>query len=76
MSNRPPLATTVKNPASLARRLRLPTRLDRKVTVLAWCSFVAQVLVIATGGAVRLTSSGLGPPYLALVHSGITGEYS
>jgi len=62
MSNRPPLATTVKNPASLVRRLRLPTRLDRKVTVLAWCSFVAQVLVIATGGAVRLTSSGLGCP--------------
>nr|WP_239437969.1 COX15/CtaA family protein [Arthrobacter alpinus] len=29
---------------------------------MAWCSFAAQVLVIATGGAVRLTSSGLGCP--------------
>ncbi|UTM45840.1 COX15/CtaA family protein [Glutamicibacter mysorens] len=62
MSNRPSSATTVKNPASLPRRFRLPTSLDRKATLLAWCSFLAQVLVIATGGAVRLTSSGLGCP--------------
>ena len=28
--------------------------------IFAWLSFVAEVLIIATGGAVRLTGSGLG----------------
>ncbi|MFD4994477.1 heme A synthase [Cellulosimicrobium cellulans] len=41
---------------------RLPDRLDRRVVVAAWVSFVVQVLLVATGGAVRLTSSGLGCP--------------
>lgn len=53
--------------SALERLLRrgwhgLPTRLDRRVVVAAWVSFAAQVLIIATGGAVRLTSSGLGCP--------------
>jgi heme a synthase len=38
----------------------LPTTIDRRVRVFAWLSFVLNVLIIATGGTVRLTSSGLG----------------
>ncbi len=38
----------------------LPTRIDRRLRVTAWLSFVAEVVIIATGGAVRLTGSGLG----------------
>lgn len=34
----------------------------RHLVVLAWASFVSEVLIIATGGAVRLTGSGLGCP--------------
>jgi heme a synthase len=40
----------------------LPDRIDRRVRVLAWLSFLAQTIIIATGGAVRLTGSGLGCP--------------
>ncbi|WAC69092.1 COX15/CtaA family protein [Microbacterium sp. SL75] len=40
----------------------LPTDVDRRVRVFAWLSFVAEVLIIGTGGAVRLTGSGLGCP--------------
>lgn len=40
----------------------LPRTVDRRVRVFAWLSFVAEVLIIATGGAVRLTGSGLGCP--------------
>ncbi len=47
----------------LARLLhRLPTRPGRALRAAAWSSFVANVLIIATGGAVRLTGSGLGCP--------------
>lgn len=35
---------------------------DRRLGVVAWASFVAETLIIATGGAVRLTGSGLGCP--------------
>lgn len=38
----------------------LPTEIDRRVRVFAWLSFIAEVLIIGTGGAVRLTGSGLG----------------
>jgi cytochrome c oxidase assembly protein subunit 15 len=38
----------------------LPDRVDRRVRVAAWISFVTEVLIIGTGGAVRLTGSGLG----------------
>lgn len=38
----------------------LPDRVDGRVRVLAWLSFVAEVAIIGTGGAVRLTGSGLG----------------
>lgn len=38
----------------------LPTSVDARVRVAAWLSFIAETLIIATGGAVRLTGSGLG----------------
>lgn len=41
-----------------ARAGRVPTALR----VFAWLSFLAEVLIIGTGGAVRLTGSGLGCP--------------
>lgn len=40
----------------------LPVTVDRRVRVVAWLSFIALVTIIATGGAVRLTDSGLGCP--------------
>ncbi|MEV1129540.1 COX15/CtaA family protein [Agromyces sp. NPDC049794] len=40
----------------------LPDRIDRRVRVVAWLSLIAQTTIIATGGAVRLTGSGLGCP--------------
>ena len=38
----------------------LPTTIGRPLRVLAWLSFLAEVIIIGTGGAVRLTGSGLG----------------
>ncbi len=35
---------------------------DRRVRVIAWASLVSQILIVGTGGAVRLTGSGLGCP--------------
>lgn len=48
----------------MVSRLRswLPTTVDRRVRFIAWASFACQVLLIGTGGAVRLTGSGLGCP--------------
>ena len=40
----------------------LPSTIDRRVRVVAWLSLACQVLLIGTGGAVRLTGSGLGCP--------------
>lgn len=40
----------------------LPAMVDRRVRVIAWASLAVQLLLIATGGAVRLTGSGLGCP--------------
>ncbi|MBO3662435.1 COX15/CtaA family protein [Microbacterium stercoris] len=42
------------NPARTAERVR------PALIVLAWLSFIAEVIIIGTGGAVRLTGSGLG----------------
>ena len=39
---------------------RRPSAFGRPLRVLAWLSFIAEVVIIATGGAVRLTGSGLG----------------
>jgi cytochrome c oxidase assembly protein subunit 15 len=40
----------------------LPATINRRVTFFAWASLVSQILIIGTGGAVRLTGSGLGCP--------------
>lgn len=40
----------------------VPPRIDRRITVAAWISFLCEVIIIGTGGAVRLTGSGLGCP--------------
>jgi cytochrome c oxidase assembly protein subunit 15 len=56
----PPPAT----PARIAPRGRirdwLPDRVDARVRIAAWVSFVLEVAIVGTGGAVRLTDSGLG----------------
>jgi cytochrome c oxidase assembly protein subunit 15 len=41
---------------------RLPTAIERRVRVFAWLSLAIQLLIVLTGGAVRLTDSGLGCP--------------
>ena len=40
----------------------LPDRVDTRIRVFAWLSFAVQTMIIGTGGAVRLTGSGLGCP--------------
>lgn len=40
----------------------LPSTIDRRVTVTAWASLVCQIVLVGTGGLVRLTGSGLGCP--------------
>ena len=40
----------------------LPVEIDRRVRVFAWVSLAVQLLIVLTGGAVRLTGSGLGCP--------------
>lgn len=40
----------------------LPDRVDGRTKVIAWIYLAAQVMLVTTGGAVRLTSSGLGCP--------------
>jgi cytochrome c oxidase assembly protein subunit 15 len=50
--------------AQAARRFWnwLPTTVDRRVRVVAWLNLAAQTTLVGTGGAVRLTGSGLGCP--------------
>ncbi|WP_314456905.1 COX15/CtaA family protein [uncultured Microbacterium sp.] len=62
-----PSASSPTSPTRVPAPLRrfvawLPVDVDRRVRVFAWLSFVAEVLIIGTGGAVRLTGSGLGCP--------------
>ncbi len=60
------MSAETPSPAPTSLRARfwywLPADVDRRVTVAAWLSFLAEVLIIGTGGAVRLTASGLGCP--------------
>ena len=49
----------VSMPSVLAR---LPDSIDARVRGVAWASLVVQIGIVATGGAVRLTGSGLGCP--------------
>ncbi|MEV8268121.1 COX15/CtaA family protein [Microbacterium sp. NPDC076911] len=55
--------TTIPQPG-LIRRLwsRLPNTVDRRVIAMAWTTLVVQIGIVATGGLVRLTGSGLGCP--------------
>lgn len=43
-------------------RRRLPTRITRTTAALAWATLISNIGIILTGGAVRLTDSGLGCP--------------
>lgn len=54
----------MKFPMNLLETLRsnLPTRITRVTKVLAWATLVSNIGIILTGGAVRLTASGLGCP--------------
>lgn len=47
-------------PASAAPIQVSGARIPRRIRTLAWWVFATQVLIVATGGAVRLTGSGLG----------------
>ena len=49
-------------PASSLTPIPGRRRLPRGLPLFAWASFVANVAIIGTGGAVRLTGSGLGCP--------------
>ncbi|MEV8215560.1 COX15/CtaA family protein [Leifsonia sp. NPDC077715] len=40
----------------------LPDRVDARLRVIAWIYLVGQVILVGTGGLVRLTASGLGCP--------------
>ncbi|MFT4135243.1 COX15/CtaA family protein [Microbacterium sp.] len=48
--------------SSPATTVPVPERTRDGLRVFAWLSFLAEVTIIATGGAVRLTGSGLGCP--------------
>ncbi|WP_150462442.1 COX15/CtaA family protein [Nesterenkonia ebinurensis] len=41
---------------------RLPDRITRTTKILAWATLISNIGIILTGGAVRLTDSGLGCP--------------
>ncbi|WP_433876778.1 COX15/CtaA family protein [Sinomonas atrocyanea] len=54
---------TTTGPTVLKRfAARLPREVDRRIRALSIASLVGQIVLIGTGGAVRLTSSGLGCP--------------
>lgn len=58
MSTKQP-TTTVHGP--WRRFLRwLPDHVDRRVRIAAWASLILEIAIVGTGGAVRLTDSGLG----------------
>ena len=59
-----PADTTTSTSPGLLRRMWtwLPDRVDRRVIAAAWATLVVQVGIVATGGLVRLTGSGLGCP--------------
>jgi cytochrome c oxidase assembly protein subunit 15 len=56
--------STVSRPPRIASRItsRLPVTVDKTVQRLAVSSLIGQIVLVVTGGAVRLTSSGLGCP--------------
>ena len=58
------MTQTPTRPSSPLRRFWnwLPDSVNRPVRVLAWLSLALQIVLVGTGGAVRLTASGLGCP--------------
>ncbi len=56
------MSSATTNEPTRASRLSawMPERVTSRVKALAWWVFATQVLIVATGGAVRLTGSGLG----------------
>ncbi|WP_051701518.1 COX15/CtaA family protein [Mycetocola saprophilus] len=58
------MTTTSRPTPSLYQRITnwLPQSVNRPVRVFAWLSLIFQTVLIGTGGAVRLTGSGLGCP--------------
>ena len=54
------MADTIAHPAASTHEGRSRPAFGRPLRVLAWLSFLAEVIIIGTGGAVRLTGSGLG----------------
>jgi heme a synthase len=56
-----PEPTTAARPGLLTRLCRrLPDRVGRGARVLAWLVLISNVVIVATGGLVRLTGSGMG----------------
>lgn len=49
-------------PATASRKARQADAVPRSIRVFAWLSLVFETIIIGTGGAVRLTGSGLGCP--------------
>ncbi|SDS69792.1 COX15/CtaA family protein [Microterricola viridarii] len=43
-------------------RFSIPTQVNGGIRLFAWLSFISELVIIVTGGAVRLTGSGLGCP--------------
>ncbi|WP_198417844.1 COX15/CtaA family protein [Cryobacterium serini] len=41
---------------------RLPSAIGARIRVVAWLSLLSEIVIVGTGGAVRLTGSGLGCP--------------
>ncbi|WP_353113400.1 COX15/CtaA family protein [Microbacterium sp.] len=60
----PETAASVESLSPAARHGRfwnwLPDHVDTRIRVFAWLSFLAETIIIGTGGAVRLSGSGLG----------------
>lgn len=44
------------------QRFSIPTQVNGGIRLFAWLSFISELVIILTGGAVRLTGSGLGCP--------------
>ncbi|MET1065808.1 MAG: COX15/CtaA family protein, partial [Arthrobacter sp.] len=57
------MSTDSRPPRTVSRNIPwLPATVDKRVRRLAVLSLIGQTLLIVTGGAVRLTASGLGCP--------------
>lgn len=56
------VGTTTPRPTILSVFWPLPSAVDGRVIGLAWASLIIQIVLIGTGGLVRLTASGLGCP--------------